>query len=81
MALDASQRREAMVRLAAALDKQGVVTVTKQDLIAAIGAWDDYLDANQIAINQALPQPVRGALTLDQKVALFKFVLDKRYGN
>lgn len=80
MALTAEQRREAMARLAAALDRRGVVTLTKADLLAAVAAWDDYLDTNVATINQALPQPARGALTTDQKVALFKFVLDLRYG-
>lgn len=54
--------------------------VTKADLRAAIDSLDDWIEANQAAINQAIPQPARGALTLPQKTLLFCWVAMRRAG-
>lgn len=59
---------------------QGPVTLTKPDLLAAVAGIDDYLDANAAAMNQAIPQPARGALTNAQKAALFAYVAMTRFG-
>jgi hypothetical protein len=80
MALTAGQRREAMRDLARRLDLDGPLALTKDDLVAAVGGIDDYLEANAAAINAAIPQPARGALSVSQKAALVSFVALTRYG-
>lgn len=49
-------------------------TILKAELRAAVNAADDWIEANT-----ALPQPFRGAASIDQKIALFQFVLLRRY--
>lgn len=53
--------------------------VTKADLRAAVNGLDAYLDANAAAINNAIPQPARAALTTAQKARLLMFVVARRY--
>jgi molybdopterin-guanine dinucleotide biosynthesis protein len=55
------------------------VSITKPDLLAAINGLDDYVHTNAAAINTAIPQPARGALTTAQKARLLAFVVLKRY--
>lgn len=54
--------------------------ITKADLRAAVNALDVFLDANATAINNAIPQPARGALTTAQKARLLAYVTLKRWG-
>lgn len=54
-------------------------SITKADLRAAINGLDAYLDSNAIAINNAIPQPARGALTQKQKARLLIYVVRRRY--
>lgn len=54
--------------------------ITKADIQAAANALDDFFDANATAINAAIPQPARGALTVAQKSRLVRYVIQKRYG-
>lgn len=53
--------------------------MTKADLLAAVAAVDDWIDANAASYNQALPQPARDALTAPQKVELLYRVARRRY--
>ena len=53
---------------------------TKDDLQAAVAAADDWVEANSISFNQALPQPFRGAATTPQKIAVLAYVLWRRIG-
>ena len=53
--------------------------VTKVDLRAAVDAMDSWLHTNAAALNAAIPQPARGALTLRQKALLLQFVVARRY--
>ena len=55
------------------------VGVTKADLRAAVNAIDDWLNTNAAALNSALPQPARGALTTAQKAILLTYVVQRRY--
>jgi hypothetical protein len=55
------------------------VALTKADLRAAVNAIDTWLDSNASALNAALPQPARGALTTAQKAQLLQFVVARRY--
>lgn len=65
---DLSDRREAWGAL------------TKADLRAAIVAMDGWLDDNAAALNSAIPQPARGALTQAQKALIVAFIALKRAG-
>ena len=53
--------------------------LTKADLQAAFNGLDDYVSANQAAINQAVPLPARTALTTAQKARLLMYVVERRY--
>lgn len=56
------------------------VGITKAQLRAAFDALDAFLDANAAAINAAIPQPARGALSAGQKARILAFVAMKRWG-
>lgn len=56
------------------------VGITKADLRAAIGAADDWIEANAAAYNSAIPQPARSTLTSRQKALLLATLALKRYG-
>lgn len=53
--------------------------LTKSDLRAAVDAIDAFLNSSAAAINNAIPQPARGALTATQKAKLLVHVIEKRY--
>lgn len=59
--------------------ERGALGVTKADLRAAFDALDDFMNTNATAINTAIPQPARAALTTAQKARLLMFVVRKRY--
>lgn len=54
--------------------------MTKADLLAAVNALDDFLEANAAAIHYAIPQPARGAMTVAQKARLLAYVALRRWG-
>lgn len=54
--------------------------LTKADLLAAVDGLDDYFDTNATAINTAIPQPARGALTTQQKALLVAYIALRRAG-
>lgn len=58
--------------------QQAVGPITKADLRAAVDALDDFLNTNASAINQAIPQPARSALTVPQKTRLLVYVVERR---
>ena len=45
--------------------------ISKYDLLAAVGAMDDWIEAEQGAINTALPNPFKTNATTAQKTLLF----------
>jgi len=53
--------------------------VIKADVRAAINGADQYLTDNAAAMNTAIPQPARGALTASQKARLYMHVIRKRF--
>lgn len=59
--------------------QQAVGPITKADLRAAVDALDDFLNTNASAINQAIPQPARSALTVPQKARLLVYVVERRF--
>lgn len=54
--------------------------LTKAQLDAAIGAIDDWIEANAASFNSALPTAARNNLTAAQKAHLFYLVAQRRYG-
>jgi hypothetical protein len=73
--LSAGQLSRAWKRLVdERLVRDGAVSLSKADLVAAASAVQDYLWANRAAINTAIPQPARGALNTEQKMALLAIV-------
>lgn len=58
----------------------GGIAVDKVALRAAIDATDDWIDANQTAFNNALPQPFRGTVPISAKTLLFCLVAMRRAG-
>lgn len=53
----------------------------KSQVRQLIDALDDYLDANQVAINQSIPQPARNLFTQRQKARALIYIVEKRYLN
>ncbi len=53
--------------------------VAKADILAAVNALDDFMNTNATAVNNAIPQPARTALTTTQKALLLQYVIEKRY--
>lgn len=51
----------------------------KADIQAAVGAVDDWVVANAIAFNAAIPLPARNVLTAAQKARLLVYVVKRRY--
>ena len=54
--------------------------LSKPDLDAAITAADNWIDANAVSFNLALPLAARTTLTAAQKAELLMRVAQKRYG-
>lgn len=52
----------------------------KPDLDAAITAVDNWIEANAVSFNLALPLAARTTLTAAQKAELFALIALKRYG-
>lgn len=78
MAMDAQDR----ARTVAQWQRENTTTTAflRSDLVAALAAIDDWVDANQASFNAALPLPFRTAATATQKSDLFTFVLMRRQG-
>lgn len=60
-------------------DNLEVAGLTKPQLRAAVDALDVFLNDNAAAINAAIPQPARSALTNAQKARLLSYVALQRY--
>ncbi len=52
----------------------------KADGQAAVDAMDDWINANAVSFNSAIPQPARSTMTARQKVRLFRDIMRKRWG-
>lgn len=60
-------------------ESSSTLALTKPDLRAAVDAIDSWVESNQAAFNNAIPQPARGALTTKQKAGLLMIVVSRRY--
>jgi hypothetical protein len=79
MALLSDQNRIGVWARLMRMEEIGGLQLAKPELRAAVDAIDDWLDANSAAMNAAIPQPARGALTTKQKAALLMLVIAERY--
>lgn len=79
-ALDATGRARVWAQAMRQPELGALTGLTKPDLRAAVDAIDDWIEANQAAINTAIPQPARAAMTLAQKTLLFCWVAERRAG-
>lgn len=61
-------------------NRDGFGALTKADLRAAVDALDNFMETNAAAINSAIPQPSRGALSASQKAHLLSYVVLRRWG-
>jgi hypothetical protein len=76
--LDDANRKQVMAKWMR--DQFGTVSITKADVRAAVDALDAWVDTNGAAVNTAIPQPARGALSLAQKSLIFCYVVMRRAG-
>mgnify|MGYP001593683638 FL=1 len=60
--------------------RQEAFNLNKADLDAAITAVDDWIEANAVSFNLALPLAARTTLTAAQKAELLTLVALKRFG-
>lgn len=79
--LSDADRQELWAELMAEFSRARETTagVAKADLRAAVNAIDQFLSDNVAAVNSAIPQPARGALTTAQKARLLNAVVRQRY--
>jgi len=78
--LDNAARVEVWADLMRQLSNDGeTIGVTKPELRAVINDLDAFMDAHASDINAAIPQPARGALTVQQKALILSYVVLKRY--
>jgi hypothetical protein len=79
-ALSSNERAEVWADAMRELSEQrSSVGIVRADLRAAVDALDTFLNDNASAINTAIPQPARGALTPAQKALLLNYVIRRRY--
>ena len=55
------------------------ITLTKDELRAAVDAVDTWVNNNQASFNSAIPNPARTNLTASQKAELLLYIVRKRY--
>ena len=76
--LTALQRSDLWAELMRTADCPG--GLTKAQLLAVVGAVDDWWEATgAAAANAAIPQPQRGILTTMQEARIFMALLEARY--
>lgn len=78
--LNDAQRRELWAELMRRYsENRETIGVTKQQLRDTIDALDTFLSDNAIAVNNAIPQPARAQLTVQQKALALMYVITHRY--
>lgn len=60
-------------------DAHTPTSLLKSDLRAAVNAIDDWVNANAVAFNLAIPLPARTQLTAKQKAQILFFVVRRRF--
>lgn len=77
-AMNSTNRTRCMARFMR--DTTATIAISKPDLLAAVNATDDWIDANATAFNNALPTAAKNNLTAAQKTVLFMYVAARRAG-
>ena len=78
--LSENKRDEILIGLEDALSsRRDAISISRQDLLAAIVALDTFMNDNAISLNNSLPEASKMNLTTDQKAELLKFVITKRF--
>jgi hypothetical protein len=82
MALDSTQRADTMRQMVQKLfvESHATADLDTLEVRVLVDAMDDYLEANQSAINQAIPLAVRQKASLTQKALAMAYVAMKRGG-
>ena len=82
MALDSTQRADTMRQMIQKMfvESNATADLDTLEVRALVDAMDDYLEANQSAINQSIPLAVRQKASLTQKALAMAFVAMKRGG-
>ena len=80
MALDSTDRQRVATGLMRYWSRlfERVTDISKYELLAAVGAMDDWIEAEQGTINAAYPTAFRTNATLEQKTLLFMAVAAAR---
>ncbi len=82
MALTTQQRTNLRAEMGRLLsDRRELFPLSKPQLDAAIAATDDWIDANAVAFNTALPAAARTGLSSQQKAELLCRVALARFTN
>lgn len=63
----------------ASLRRDPFGAVAKADVQAAIAAADDWVEANKVSYNAALPLPARTQLSTAQKAQVLLYVVRRRF--
>jgi hypothetical protein len=74
-----AQRYDAWAEFMRDIPPGRLYAISKSDLRAAINATDQYINDTAVTYNNALPQPARGALTIEEKARLHTVVVKYRY--
>lgn len=78
--LSDNDRRDTWADLMADISRdRDSISISKVELRAAVDAIDGWLNTNAAALNAAIPQPARGALTASMKARLLVAIVRKRY--
>jgi len=56
----------------------GEVSITKSEVLDAINSLDVFLEDNRTVINNAIPEPARSNLSVNQKILMLQYVLARR---
>lgn len=80
MALTEQQRQDASAEFQRD-ESQDRMSISgfKADVKILMDSLDDYLESNQLLINQAIPLPQRSRFTTRQKARALIYVVRKRY--
>jgi len=79
MLTDADRRALWAAFMSQASAAREALALSKIDLRAAVDAIDQWVGDNAASFSAAIPQPARSALTMKQKLRLFKAILNRRW--
>jgi hypothetical protein len=75
-----TERADLSAEIQRELSRNRATTIlSKPEMRTLINAMDDYLETNKVAINTAIPLPVRGNATTAEKALAMSYVALRRY--